>query len=54
MDDLVDYIYSMTSITGLDEGKRIELTRVLQTRRDDKGILHIPKEYGTFIAKKRD
>ena len=52
VDDFVEYIYSMTSITGLSENNREELTQVLNSRKNEAGVIVIPKEYGMFISKR--
>lgn len=48
--DFVEYIYSMTSLTGLDENKRNELITLLETKRNEFGLIFVPKEYGTFVS----
>ena len=50
-EDMVDYIFSLTGMTGLQETPRDEVRRVL-IKNMRNGILHVPKEYGLFIAKK--
>ncbi len=50
--DLLDYIYSMTSIGDLEDVKRKELFQCFEAKKDKNGILPIPKEYGMFIAMK--
>ncbi len=50
-DDMVDYIFSLTGMTDLQKIPREEVLAVLQKNMPD-GILHVPKEYGMFIARK--
>ncbi len=51
-EDLLDYIYSMASISNLGNVTRDELYRCFEACKDEKGIIHIPKEYGMFISRK--
>lgn len=51
VEDLVDYIFSLTSMTDLQRIPREEVRRVLENNMIN-GILYVPKEYGLFIAKK--
>ena len=51
VEDLVDYIFSLTSMTDLRRIPREEVRRVLENNMIN-GILYVPKEYGMFIAKK--
>ena len=51
VEDMVDYIFSLTGMTDLRKIPREEVRRVLENNMRN-GILHIPKEYGMFIAKK--
>ena len=48
-DDMVDYIYSLSSMTALSNIPRNEIRAILTEQMTD-GILHVPKEYGMFIA----
>lgn len=50
-EDVVDYICSLTGMSDLQKLPRDEIKRVLEKNMRD-GILHIPKEYGMFIAGK--
>ena len=50
VDDMVDYIYSLTSIANITNISRGILKQVLETKKVD-GVLHIPKEYGMFECK---
>ena len=47
--DMVDYIYSMTSMTVLREIPKPMIAETL-TKQMTNGILHVPKEYGMFIC----
>lgn len=49
MDDFADYIYSMPSLTNMENVPRPVLLAELQHRRKD-GVLFVPKEYGMFIC----
>ena len=50
VDDLVDYIRSLTGMTDLQKLPEETIRSVLvQNMRD--GVLRIPKEYGMFIAR---
>ncbi len=51
VDDMVDYIYSLTGMTDLQRLPRSDVKSVLVKNMRD-GILYVPKEYGMFIAKK--
>lgn len=51
VEDMVDYIYSLTGMTDLRRIPREEVRRVLENNMSN-GILYVPKEYGMFIAKK--
>ena len=49
VDDMVNYIYSLPSMTSLSNvPKHIIKTTLMQNLTN--GILNVPKEYGTFIA----
>lgn len=49
VDDMVDYIRSLSSMTSLSDVPREEIRQILtQNMRD--GVLHVPKEYGMFVA----
>ena len=50
VDDMVDYIFSLTGMTDLQRLPRSEVKSVLERNMQD-GILYVPKEYGMFIAK---
>lgn len=51
-EDLLDYLYSMASIGNLGNVTREEPYRCFEDSKDEKGIIHIPKEYGMFLCKK--
>jgi len=51
IDDILDYIYSLTNMTSISELKRKDLKEILE-RKMVNGILSIPKEYGMFICRK--
>ncbi len=48
-EDLLDYLYSMASIGNLGDVTRDELYHCFEESKDEKGIIHIPKEYGMFV-----
>ena len=50
-DDMVDYIYSLASMTSLASVPRDNIKEILLQNMTD-GILNVPKEYGMFIASK--
>ena len=49
VEDMLDYIYSLTGMTDLQKLPRNEVRSVLMKNMRD-GVLYIPKEYGMFIA----
>ncbi|MCH5270715.1 MAG: class I SAM-dependent methyltransferase [Lachnospiraceae bacterium] len=49
IDDILDYIYSLSGMTGLHVIKRDVVKEVLKENMAD-GILRVPKEYGMFIS----
>ena len=49
IDDMLDYIYSLTSMTEVSNIKRDVIKKVLEQNTAD-GILKIPKEYGMFVC----
>ena len=51
LDDMVEYIYSLAGMTALSAVPRQEIKSIL-ARHTVNGVLHVPKEYGMFIAKK--
>ncbi len=51
VEDYLEYIYSMASLQGLDRNKYDILRDYFQSKKVD-GYLHVPKEYGMFVAGK--
>ncbi len=51
INDLLDYLFSLSSIADVKDLDRNNLFNIFQQKKDDNGIIHIPKEYGMFIAK---
>lgn len=51
MDDLMAYIHSLGCMSGLDSTDSNALRRLLESRMEN-GVLHIPKEYGSFRCRK--
>ena len=49
VDDLVDYLYSLTSMTSLNQVHRDDIHKALTERMED-GVLNVPKEYGMFVC----
>lgn len=49
VDDLIDYIYSLPSFSDIQDYPRETLRCVLEKNMRDR-VLHIPKDYGMFIA----
>ena len=49
VDDMVEYIYSLSSMTSLSNIPKGEIRDILIQNTTD-GILSVPKEYGMFIA----
>lgn len=52
IEDMVDYIYSLTGMTNLQMIPKNEVRVVLESNMQD-GVLYVPKEYGLFVAKKQ-
>lgn len=48
---VIDYVESLPGIE-LTEKNREDLFRVLEAKKDKDGVLRVPKDYGTFLAKK--
>ncbi len=48
-EDMVDYIFSLAGMTDLQKLPREKVRAVLERNMPD-GILHVPKEYGMFMA----
>ena len=49
VEDYIEYIYSMASMQGLDRDKYDTLLKFFNAKKVD-GYLHVPKEYGMFVA----
>lgn len=49
IDDMVDYIYSLSGMTTLSSIKRESVKTVLEQNMEN-GVLSVPKEYGMFIC----
>lgn len=49
VDDMVDYIYSLSSMTLLNNVSKHIIKEILMQNLID-GVLNVPKEYGMFIA----
>lgn len=49
VDDMVDYIYSLSSMALLKNVPKNEIRDILLKNMDN-GVLNVPKEYGMFIA----
>lgn len=49
VDDMVDYIYSLSSMTTLNDVPKYRIKEILMKNMSD-GILNVPKEYGMFVA----
>lgn len=49
-EDMLDYVYSLTGMTGISNISRDVLKKVLQQNMVN-GILKVPKEYGMFICR---
>jgi ubiquinone/menaquinone biosynthesis C-methylase UbiE len=50
-DDLIDYIYSLPSFSDIQDFSR-EILRSEIEKNMRNGVLHVPKDYGMFIARK--
>ena len=49
IDDMVDYIYSLSGMTTLSSITRDKIRDILLANTMD-GVLNVPKEYGMFIS----
>lgn len=49
LDDMADYVCSLSGMSGMQDVSRETLLEVLAAHTVD-GVLHVPKEYGMFIA----
>ena len=50
IEDIVDYLYSLTSMTNLQSESRSAITETLAGKMQN-GVLYIPKEYGMFLCR---
>jgi ubiquinone/menaquinone biosynthesis C-methylase UbiE len=50
--DLVEYIFSMSSMSHVDRSNRDKMYAYFESKKDRRGILTIPRRYGMFIASK--
>ena len=51
VDDMVDYIYSLASMSTLSQVPKEQIrNKLLENMKD--GVLHVPKEYGMFLSRK--
>lgn len=50
INDIVDYLYSLTSMSTLDPHYREAIRETLKNSMED-GVLNVPKEYGMFICR---
>jgi ubiquinone/menaquinone biosynthesis C-methylase UbiE len=48
--DLVDYIFSMSSMSHIDRSNREKMIAYFESKKEDRGILPIPMMYGMFIS----
>ncbi len=51
-EDLADYIFSMTSMRSIPLSAREEIIRYFENKKNDEGIIRIPKIYGMFLCRK--
>ena len=49
VDDLVEYIYSLSNMSSLASVPKDEIRKVF-TQNMENGVLNVPKEYGMFVA----
>ena len=49
-EDMADYIYSLSGMSGLRQLPRERVLSVLRAHMSQ-GVLHVPKEYGLFVSK---
>lgn len=50
LDDIIDYIFSLSNMTSFNNLPRDEIKKVLQ-KHVVNGVLNVPKEYGMFVCK---
>ena len=53
IEDMIDYIYSLPSFSDIQDYPRETLRSVLKKNMRD-GVLHLPKDYGMFVAHKEE
>ena len=51
IEDMLDYVYSLSSMTNIERIERETLRQRLEAKVEN-GVLHVPKEYGMFVCKK--
>ena len=51
LDDLADYVYSLTGMSELKEIPRETMLNIFKENSVD-GVLRVPKDYGMFVAEK--
>lgn len=51
-DDLIEYIFTLNEMMNIDETVKNSLKSFIKTKVDNRGIIKISKQSGTFIAKK--
>lgn len=49
IDDLIDYVYSLSSMTDIANVERESMKKIFEQNMVD-GVLEIPKEYGMFVC----
>ncbi len=52
VEDMIDYIYSLPGFSDIQDFPRDTLRSVLEKNMHD-GVLHVPKDYGMFVVRKR-
>ena len=50
LDDMVDYIYSLSSMTSLRDSVPEQVIKDILMKNTIDGVLNVPKEYGMFIS----
>ena len=50
IEDMLDYIYSLSSMNNIGNVERGKLRQILENNMVD-GVLYVPKEYGMFVCK---
>ena len=48
--DLVEYIFSMASMSDMDKSNRKKMNAYFESKKDRQGILTIPQIYGMYIS----